>query len=349
MQLHKWIKLYIFIPTFIILFIFSFNFIIDPYSMTSYNVLNIPNKFARDDRQEKVTKLYVSDSYDNIIFGSSRVYNINPLVISKYLGGTSYNAGVGTARIEDYLGFLLYLERIQKLPKNIILGLDFYSFNPTFETNTYFLKSSELNFMHESNKYNLYFSKFISIDALRASTKTLKNFLKESKDKPRFNSYGSITGTENNFNYYPEKTEHTKFTQESIAKTFNDIKKLHYPRLSQKRLTYLTRIISLAKRNNIKTYFYITPLNAQLLSLITRDEEFSKRFIEFKRFLAETCTYNDFATINDITNNRFFFGGDAMHGKGFTGNLVLARLFNDKNISLPEKFGTFIPKEEVSP
>ncbi len=50
MNLKKWTLLYILIPLFLLVSIFSFNFIIDPYSITPYNILNIPNKFARDDR-----------------------------------------------------------------------------------------------------------------------------------------------------------------------------------------------------------------------------------------------------------------------------------------------------------
>lgn len=138
MRTQRWVKLYILIPIVLISFIFSFNFVIDPYSMTSYNVLKIPNKFARDDRKEKVAKLYKEPAYDNMLFGSSHVYSMNPLVIQKYLGGRSYNAGVGTARIEDHLGFLLYLKRINKLPKNIIIGLDFHSFNQNVETTVTF-------------------------------------------------------------------------------------------------------------------------------------------------------------------------------------------------------------------
>ncbi|MBE0499535.1 MAG: hypothetical protein IBX43_09915 [Campylobacterales bacterium] len=350
MRLRKWIGFYIAIPIILITLIFSFNFIIDPYSMTAYNLLNIPNKFARDDRKEKVAKLYTEDSYTNMLFGSSHVYSINPLVAQKYLGGErSYNAGVGTARIEDHLGFLLYLKRINKLPKNIIVGLDFYSFNQNVETNKYFLVNDDLNFLHQTADSGLYFSKFLSLDALRASYKTLRNFLKESKEKPRFDTYGTAGNASEIFIYYPEKKEQTSFDEEMLIKGCNDVKTIKYETISQDRLQYIQDIMFLCKENNIQYTFFITPLSGQLLSKINSDSLLSSTLQRFKSELSEITSYYDFLTHNQINDNRFYFGGDTMHTTTFTGNLILARIFDDKSITLPDNFGLFVPKKEVRP
>ncbi len=284
-----------------------------------------------------------------MIFGSSRVYSINPLVIKKYLGGRSYNAGVGTARIEDQLGFLLYLERIKKLPKHVILGLDFYSFNQNVETNKYFLINKELNFLQKQVSNDLYFAKFLSIDALRASYKTLGNFLKNSKDKPRFNTYGSYIGTEEVFTYYPKHIKNLTFTQKEVEKGYRPIKTIKYEIISEKRMQYVQDIVSLCQRNNIICTVFTTPLSTQILSKITSEPRFTSVLQKFKYKLSTITEYYDFLTDNYITENRFFFGGDTMHTTTFAGNLILARLFNDKNISLPKNFGVFVPKKEVRP
>lgn len=348
MRLRQWIRLYIAIPIILIAVIFSFNFIIDPYSMTAYNLLKIPNKFARDDRKEKVAKLYTAPTYDNMIFGSSHVYTINPLTMGKYRGGQSYNAGVGTARIEDHLGFLLYLERIQKLPKNIILGLDFYSFNQNVETNKYFLVNDELNFMQKKADSNVYFSKFLSLDALRASYKTLRNFLKGSKDRPRFDTHGTSANASKVVIYYPEEIKQTTFTKELVEAGYRDVKTIEYTVISKERMQYIQDIVSLCQRHNINYTFFITPLNGQLLSAIHNDTALSKTLDSFKSELSNITAYYDFLTHNEINDNQFYFG-DTMHTKPFTGNLILARIFNDENITLPKAFGTFVPKREVQP
>lgn len=350
MKLKTWIKLYISIPIILIFAIFSFNFIIDPYSITSYNLLNIPNKFARDDRKEKVAKLYTEERYENMLFGSSHVYSINPLVAQKYLGGNrSYNAGVGTARIEDHLGFLLYLKRIDKLPKNIILGLDFYSFNQNVETNKYFLLNDELNFFQKKADSDIYFSKLLSIDALRASYKTLKNFLKDSTDKPRFDKYGTSGNASSVFTYYPQNIEHKVFDDKMVLNGYNDVKTIEYDIISKNRMQYIQDIVSLCQEEKINYTFFITPLNGQLLSKIEQDHVLFNTMKNFKSKLSKITSYYDFLTHNEINDNRFYFGGDTMHTTTYTGNLILARIFNDTNISLPSKFGVFVPKQEVQP
>ena len=348
MKLQQWIRLYITIPLILITLIFSFNFIIDPYSMTSYNLLNIPNKFARDDRKEKVAKLYMEPAYANIIFGSSHVYTINPLTVEKYVGGRSYNAGVGTARIEDHLGFLLYLERIKKLPTNIIIGLDFYSFNINVETNKYFLVNNELNFMQKKADSNIYLSKFLSLDALRASYKTLRNFLKGSKDNPRFDTYGTSANASRVFTYYPQKIHQEIFEQKLLVEGYHGIKTVDYTIISKDRMQYLQKIISLCQKHNINYTFFITPLNGQLLSMIENDQVFSNTLHDFKTQLSSITSYFDFLTHNEINDNRFYFG-DTTHTKPFTGNLILARIFHDTNITLPKAFGVFVNKSEVQP
>jgi len=188
-RIRKWIFL-LFVNIFLIsVFITLFNFIVDPYNITNYNLLDIKYKFARDDRTEKVNYFQRLPQFDNIMIGSSRVYSINPLIVSKYLGGNTYNFGVGTATVEDHLGILKYLIRIKKIPKNIILGVDFYTFNPNIPPNSYFLRNKELNFLSYTVFEENIFSKIFSHDALKGSVKTLKqNYLQ--KAKPRFDKFG---------------------------------------------------------------------------------------------------------------------------------------------------------------
>ena len=339
----QWVLRFVSIPIILIFIIFTFNFTIDPYSITNYNLLKIPNKFARDDRKEKVAKLYHQARFDNLLLGSSHVYTMNPLILTQYLGGESYNAGVGTARIEDHLGFLLFLERINKLPKHIVMGLDFYSFNQNVETNKYFLRNDDLNFLNQRPSNDLYFSKFLSIDALRASVKTLSNFLKNSKDKPRFDAYGTVWNGSKIFSYYPEKIEQKFFSEEQVHLGVEDIRHIDYLTISSNRLEYISQIVSLAKRHNMDYTFFLTPLNGQVLEKMEEDKELSQTLNRFKKLLAERTKYYDFLTHNAIIDNRLYFG-DVSHGYPFTGNLIMARLFNDQNISLPTTFGIYIPK-----
>lgn len=119
--------------------------------------------------------------------------------------------------------------------------------------------------------------------------------------------------------------------------------------ISKERLKYLQDIVSLCQRHQINYKFFITPLNGQLLSRIKDDHILFKTMQEFKFKLSNITFYYDFLTHNEINDNRFYFGGDTMHTRTFTGNLILVRIFNDTNLSLPEEFGRFVPKLEVQP
>lgn len=331
------------------LVIFAFNYIIDPYSITQYNLLKIPNKFARDDRIEKVNHLRTHPAFDTIMLGSSRVYSMNPLMVSRYLGGTTYNAGVGTARTEDHLGFLLLLERIGKFPKNVVLGLDFYSFNPQLETNSYFLRNKALNFLNQTPTDDDYFAKFLSVDALRASFKTLKNFLLHPDEKPRFDRYGAAHDASQTFEFYVKEPHSGKrFTPDQIEREVRFIKTATYPRLSQKRMRYLARIVDLCSKHHCKLYLFITPLYGGLIDAIEQDPQLHRRLAEFKGAIAEKSAYSDFVTKNALNDDPAFFTNPT-HTSAKSGNTVLGRLFNDENLTLPARFGISIPKKRQVP
>ena len=344
MKNKKWIKLYFFVPATVISIIFAINFIIDPYSMTQYNILKIPNKFARDDRVEKVAKLKISPKYDNLILGSSRIYSSNPLMVTKYLGGRTYNAGVGTARVEDDLGFILLLKRLDKLPKNLLIGLDFYSFNSELETNKYFLKNKDLNFLNQTLSEQNYISNFLSIDALRASYKTAKNFLKSKKSNPRFDENGASQNASKVFQYFPDTSLSKKaFSKVKIDEEIKFIKTINYAEISQKRVEYLERIISICKDENINLYLFLTPLNGQLISAIENDENLYLRLKELKNILKTKSGYYDFTVHSQINDNPVFFN-NLTHTTPIGGNLIYAKIFSDNNISLDSNFGKYIKK-----
>ena len=226
---RKWIFFSLKSTIIISLLIFTVNIIIDPYNITSFNMLNIKHKFARDDRTEKLNYFNTLPKFDNILVGSSRVYTMNPTTVSNILGGTTYNFGVGTATVEDHLGILKYLKRTGKLPTNLIIGIDFYTFNPDTPANKYFIKNKELNFLSFNNYNENYIGKFFSTDALRASYKTIKNHLFNKNEKPRFNKLG-LTESRHKFRETDQDEEKEKIKLESkqeIEKIYSNFKYTH--------------------------------------------------------------------------------------------------------------------------
>ena len=71
-------------------------------------------------------------------------------------------------------------------------------------------------------------------------------------------------------------------------------------------------------------------------------------FLKFKQKLAKITPYYDFLQHNIIIDNASYFS-NPHHSNQVTGNLILARLFNDKSVDLPNNFGVFVAQEKVQP
>jgi hypothetical protein len=320
----KWLlKVFTFVSTFS-LFIFTINYIVDPYNITSFNLLKLKYKFARDDRTEKINHFKSLQKFDNILIGSSRVYSINPQTVSKILGGTTYNFGVGTATIEDHLGVLKYLIREKKVPKNIILGVDFYTFNPYIPPNSYFLRNKELNFLSYNNFHENYIGKFFSFDAFRASIRTIKyNFFK--KEKPRFNKYGWAF---RNYEDYSKRDPKTDLIY--VKKEIEDNKKLffsnmRYKHIDPKRVAYYEELKRLIKQYHITLYIFTTPLHPLLLNFIQHHAQTHEAMQEFLTYLSTFQHFTNLYYEKDIYSDLRNFN-EATHTSPNAGDLILKKI-----------------------
>lgn len=306
--------------------LFAFNYVIDPYNMTGWNPLNIKYKFARDDRSEKLNYFKALQRFDTIIIGSSRAYSINPRKASELLGGTAYNFGVGTATVEDHLGILLYLEKQNKLPKNLIIGVDFYTFNANIPPNSYFLKNKELNFLsYRDQSADEYWSKFFSFDATRASVKTLKHHLfADGTEKPRFDSLG--WGLEYMDDRFRNMEEEKRLTRLEIGQNkkllYSDYR---YEHIDPKRIAYYEQIRLLCDRHRIRLYVFTTPLHPWLQKELQSHPSTKNAMRELTDYLATFEHFSDFYTDKRFTHDLYLFNG-ATHTTAKAGDLILEKV-----------------------
>lgn len=341
MQSKSWFSTVFWLSMFLIFGIGVLNYIVDPFSVTQNNLLSIPVKLVSDDRTEKVIAINNMDNIDNILLGSSRVYLMNPLVLSRYAGGVTYNLGVGTAQAEDHLGLLLHLNKINKFPKVIILGLDFYSFNDALETNKYFIRNKTINFLNENSVNAQYIGEFVSWDTTRASVKTLKTFFGVKKEKQRFDVHGASGNASTLFEYFPVEDEGIDiYERDKQRKAIGFLTEPPFTNLSNKRFDYLKKIIELSEKNNSVLKIFVTPLYGELIDVIYADDLLKQRIIEFKKELSAITGYYDFLTHNEVTMTAAYFN-DTSHLKTSTGNLILARIYDDKDVAIPGDFGVY--------
>ncbi len=322
-SIKKWIFLFFLLPLIYILIIFIFNFIIDPYGLTNYNLLNIKYKFTRNDRIDKIEGVKKFNSLDSILLGSSRVYSINPNILIKYIPNSkiNYNFGIGGSKIEDHLGVLLYLRRIDKLPKNIILGIDFNGFNPNYPLNKYFLRNKDLNFLNEYKVKENYIEKFLTLDATRASFKTLKYHLKKKNPKLKFDKNGLFFLNDIKYNNIND----LKLDKEKVFS--HSYKNGHYPKLDKKRLEYVKRFIKICEEENINLIMYSSPTYIDNLKDIKKNSELTKRLEEFNKFFGKFDNFVNFLYENDFNKNNKYFV-DRVHTTTSAGDKLIDNLFN---------------------
>lgn len=345
----KWTVVFSVASISMLLLVICVNYIVDPFSITGRNLLNIKLKMVGDDRTEKVEVVRNQPRYDNIMLGSSRVYLMNPLMVSHYIGGETYNLGVGTAQPEDHLGFLLLLEKTGKFPSSVILGLDYYSFNKSLETNKYFLRNEDINFLHIKPEQSNELVEFVSLKMLKASVLTLKVHLGLKHAKRHFDENGASSEGSTVFDFYPAKAEAKDIY--ALAKTNHSSDFIYNPKytsVSEDRLSYLNRVVALCKKHNARLVVFVTPLYGKLLQDIYADENLNHQLKKFKEGVAEITAYYDFLTLNEVSRDASYFA-DPSHVKATTGNLLLARLFNDDSVAMPESFGVFVEKDSLHP
>lgn len=312
-------------PLLLLTLIFTLNFIIDPFGITGQNLLDIKYRFARDDRTEKVERIKHIPEIDNLIFGSSRAQHLNPQVMNEQFGGYTYNFAVGGGAIEDALGLMLFLQAQKKLPKNVLLTLDFATFNDHIPSASSFYKLRELNFEAYSDYRPDYLYKFLSIAAIRASFKTIKAHLKN--DIP--NSYNAPDGmkksTGKNPNFF--KTGNSKVIQSMAHAYYNN----HYSsgryELSARRMNYLASFVELCGQNNINLFVALTPVHTYQLDLIENDTQLAHKLKRFKNKIAEITPYCDAMIPSAYTKDETYFA-DSVHYSDELGSLFMEAIFS---------------------
>ena len=324
MQFKNYTKRFFLISTFVLFIIFSFTIIVDPYNVTEYNLLNIKYKSVRDNRLQKIGQIKKLKKIDNLILGSSRSERLNPKTVDKILGGYTYTFGTGGANLEDALGLILYLKRENKLPKNIILCIDFSAFRKDLPTPAGFYKIPEINFLKTNDiTYQNYTSKLFSLEAFRSAFKTFKRDLKDKTPESFVDGNGFLVKK----NIFPSGN------MDKIKQVANEYYNFGYKKgeleFSEVRFNYLKEIIKISKQHNIDLYIMLTPVHKYLYDMIANNKKLLDKMYYIKDRLANIYPYYDAMILDENTKNKNNFS-DAVHTNIIMGDLLLNKLLKDK-------------------
>lgn len=336
----KWIlKFLIYGITFCILFA-GFNFSIDPYGV--FGQENRLSKTKNHIASDRMTKFYYikREKPRTILIGTSRIGVINPKYVEKYTKDKVYNLSLDASSIEEQYEYIKFLVN-KTNTKNIIWGIDFFSFNPDSKLPFAFSQKR----LNEDLYINDYRDSLFTMDALFASFLTLKDNIENKQNKVNFKT-GQNLFLEHKQGF---KAQGLTFIDKKIEEGLEGYKKtkelygsknFKYPVKIDKKFIYIKEIINLCKKKNINLKIYISPIYIKTLNLIYELNLF-KTYKYFQSNLAEITSFWDFNQNLQITLNKENFW-DNSHVKEGVGNLIIDTIYKSSI------YGNFITYKNVS-
>lgn len=272
---------------------------------------------------------YLKNNVDYVAIGSSRTMQLRKNMFLNDGIKNFQNYSVSGASVEDYIALIqVHQNKFNKLPTNIIFGLDAWIFNKNNGQTRYLsLKNEYKQFLEKLNtKYEISsknselnenkISYFLSIDYFKENIKEFKKnqtyFIVDNieVDEALKMPDGSI--------YYPYKNRFPDFNEVSnIAKSYakGSVYSLeNYKELSNTEL--FEKLINYLKDNKVNVYFYLTPYNPITYDILISNEKY-KIINEAENYLKKFAKENNIKIVGSynphnlkLKNEHFF---DGMH------------------------------------
>lgn len=285
---------------------------------------------------------------DTLMLGTSRTGVMDVSVVNKYLKGNVYDLSApgSTAKVQHEL--LLYALRYNNI-RNIIYGIDFFSFNENLTdsdydnrvysmleniNNPFWDLSLIFNRVDFSDNLVFIFQSLIgqvkNIQRLDSLVPSTGNIILRSREYKVQNGIESIeTMSSKEINSY--------FMSGGLNSDY---------RFSYKHLEFFRESIEYCLNNDINVYIYIPPVFSDHFDAINSAGYFDE-FELFKKEISKIHSFIDFTGHNKVTENKDYFL-DSSHLKKSATPMVINRLLNDKNISPLGDFGVLVSKDNIN-
>lgn len=296
----------------------SINYFLDPYGIFNKNYINY--KYCPNLNYVKTSYILNNkNKYDSFIFGSSRVGTIS---VEKIKNEKYYNMSISSGLLAEELDILKILLKNKIEIKNVLLGLDEFSFSKFPESHYYdYLRMPYTKLRNKKELIKTYL--FIPLYEYR-------KLIPNSEVKFDINNTG-------------------KFIYENITlkNTNEESFKMEYIR-KEKTLGEIEKFIELCEKNKINLIIFFTP---QFRIENSKYKELDREFEKIKRKVKNICKYPvyDFTDLGDVSRKKEYWY-DTSHTKPIVGDMMLKKIYQDKvdiNIEVPEYFGQFKNNYEV--
>jgi len=342
MKPKRWISFFTLTVAVVMSVIITVNYIVNPYNVFQPNssTFNYVKKFIIADR---MTLFYEMNHIQpqTLLVGSSRIGYFKSDTYGKYVPKPTFNLSLAGSSIYEQEEYIQYAIRHNKL-KTLIWSLDFYAFNPditpAFPFDPDRLRTSF--YLHD------YFISLISYRTFERSIKTIK--LNRKMTPSRQKQYGNMIESASYIDVQGQTLDKAAIKR-NINATLNEYRSLTAFLRSQRftdpvsvetGINRVKKILDLCRQNDISVYIYLSPAYYKHIDMIY-DMQLGNTFEYWKKRLASITDYIDFCTYNSITMDIMRFR-DSSHTVNTTGHFIFAKLFKDKNVTVPKDFGTYV-------
>jgi hypothetical protein len=331
----KWIKIFFGLSLFSMLFVGGINYIVDPFNI--FHTKFFKEQFQINERFMKIEYLEENkNKYNSYMFGSSRIGTTPPNIIDKYFKDSKfYNFTISSANLYDYLMHLKYFLKNNYPIRNLYLQIDIDNMNSYSRSKSDYL--SKLHpFVEEETLQSYYLSYLFGFFPFNIEGK-IKSNINQKDPIGYFIETGIWTRP---LKEQRIKENPIKFIQEEIS--FNVQKKRTLKNMELKNNSNaLKEIVDLCTLNNINLIVFTTPHNKNMM-----DSFIIKDYLEFLKMISSFTSFYDFTGYNSVTTKNINYY-ESSHYREKVGILIAARIFNDKEVEVPQDFGVLVTKDNV--
>jgi hypothetical protein len=273
------------------------------------------------------------DCFDSFLFCSSRIGVIDT---TKITTGRFYNMSYPQGIVAEHLSLIKTILKKGIKIKNIIIGLDEYSFIsriPEHNNQLLYIMHPDVSGQSQTNIFMRYFFRLPRPFEIASGVKSF--FKNNGKLKPQINDTGLHI-----FLLTKEKEIAAAGNSFSPDEDFIYSPCIFDQQLANEVFSQIDEIKLLAKKNNFSLIIFFNPIYAQKYA------NYAAGFVSIKKKLAEHTDFFDFSGFNSITLNNLNYY-EELHYRYLVGDMIIKRISGDDDINVPKDFGVLVTKNNV--
>jgi len=328
--------------------IVGFNLVVNPYGI--WNVPSIvgfnADKPAERDNEMLLKPTQVARLKPTILFlGSSRVdLGLDPQHRAFRDQGGAYNLALVGGFMHPMLEYYRYALKAQPAVRQVLIGLDFFSFN---ENNITPLAFAEDRLRGGGLDLSDVGSTLMSRDAVLDSFRTVIANIRH----PEYRAYRDDgMSDDGDMRRLAEKMGMPSRFNESVALYLNSAGRYASFKFSKDAMNDFAAIVKLSRDHGVDLRVFIPPEHVALLESI-RLRGLLCVYWRWKAEVAALTSFWDFSGYNSITtepigaNMKFYW--DASHFRSSIGDLLIDRIYGINDPALPDDFGKLISADTL--